>query len=293
MVAAMGFEDQKQALQGLWGQSGKDQLQWFVEEEMAIMVWKGSRRARSFRLTPGKQGELVWGSGKFVLDPAFASGHRKAIWLSGEDSSEVFTWEFVGIEGPSKENAPEPRVLRGGGRGRGRGFGKGQIRVEEYGKGGKGRGGKGSSKGQGPGETAQADGKSQVFQRHIDRADRVPRTYEEMLLLYGSQWSRMEILAYFMDCPAERGKGKSKGGKGAAKGKGRPGKGWGLGVTNFSAMGSLARRIDPADGKVYTWEELRSFYAPTYTKKQTEVYWEGCPPAGGSGMQGAEWQFWL
>ena len=24
-----------------------------------------------------------------------------------------------------------------------------------------------------------------------------------------------------------------------------------------------------------------------------QVYWEGCPPAGGSGMQGAEWQFWL
>lgn len=273
---------------------------------MAIMVWKGSRRARSFRLTPGKQGELVWGSGKFVLDPAFASGHRKAIWLSGEDSSEVFTWEFVGIEGPSKEGAPEPRVLRGRGgrgialaagsegRGRGRGFGKGQILVKEYGKDGKGRGGKGSSKGQGPGQAAQADGQAQVFQRHVDRADGVPRTYEEMLMLYGSRWSRMDILSYFMHCHAERGKGKAKGKGAASKGKGRPpGKGWGPGVTNVTpAMGSLARRIDPADGKVYTWEELRAFYAPTYTKKQTEVYWEGCRPAGGSG-QGAGGRFWL
>jgi len=51
------------------------------------------------------------------------------------------------------------------------------------------------------------------------------------------------------------GKGKSKGGKGAAKGKGRPGKGWGLGVTNFSAMGSLARRNSSCTLRV-GWREV-------------------------------------
>eukprot|EP00434_Breviolum_minutum_P008538 symbB.v1.2.007531.t1/scaffold462.1/size201456/21 len=99
----MGFEDQKQALQGLWGQSGREQLQWLVEDEVAIMVWKGSRRARSFKLTPGQTGELVWGSGKFVLDPSFAPGQKTAIWLSGEDNSVSFTWEFLSSEGPSKD----------------------------------------------------------------------------------------------------------------------------------------------------------------------------------------------
>lgn len=31
----------------------------------------------------------------------------------------------------------------------------------------------------------------------------------------------------------------------------------------------------------------------TFVDEIRQVYWEGCPPAGGSGMQGAEWQFWL
>jgi len=40
------------------------------------------------------------------------------------------------------------------------------------------------------------------------------------------------------------------------------------------------KRIDPADGKAYTWEELRTFYSATYTKKAMESFWTDCKPAG-------------
>lgn len=302
----MGFEDQKQALQGLWGQSGREQLQWLVEDEVAIMVWKGSRRARSFKLTPGQTGELVWGSGKFVLDPSFAPGQKTAIWLSGEDNSVSFTWEFLSSEGPSKEGAPMPRVFRGRGlgkgekgrgKGRGRSIAKGRGKSKDAGKGeppGAFGGKKGSIKG-------QKGGKSQGFMRHIDRADGIPRTYEEMLLLYSAYWSRLDILAYFMECVEERGKGgkggkdnwgksgkaapPSKGGKGKAGKAATGGKGP-KGATLEPAKVNDSKRMDPADGRVYAWEELRAFYAPTYTKKQTEAYWERCTPIAGNSMKG-------
>lgn len=302
----MVFEEQKEALQGLWDQSGRDQLQWFVEDDVAIMVWKGSRRARSFKLTAGKEGELVWGSGKFILDPAFKSG-SKAVWLSGQDKSLAFTWEFVGAEGPSKEGAPEPRVRRKGkggkGKGKGRGLGKGKGKGKgEVGKSGKGgKAAAGGKKGKGlSGKGGKSKGKGskggQVFQRHIDKADGVPRTYEEMLLRYAYSYSRLDILAYFMDCVEESaGQGKGKGGKGG-KGKGKTGKmsGKSGGKTSKGTTKGLVpspgkgpsstaledRRVDPADGRSYTWEQLRAFYAPTYNKKQTEAYWDALRPTG-------------
>jgi len=286
----MGFDEQKQALQGLWSQTGKEQLQWFVEDDVATMVWKGSRRARSFKLKEGKDGELIWGSGKFVLDSAFSAGEKQAAWLSDKDRSNVaFSWDFASSEGPPQEEAMAPTVRRKGA-GKGRGLkGKGKAV-------GKGKMPKGEGKTAGKGKGKMPQAPQQQFQRHIDPIDGMPYSYEEMLRHYRNSYSRMDILSYFLECSAERGKGRSakgfgkgkaptgKGeGKGAFKGKsyskdqGKPGEGKGTGKAP-----SAERRTDPANGKSYTWEELRSFYASTWTKRQTEAYWwEQCHPDRG------------
>jgi len=39
------------------------------------------------------------------------------------------------------------------------------------------------------------------------------------------------------------------------------------------------RRIDPADDQAYTWHEIWAFYAPMYTERAIEAYWEECKVA--------------
>ena len=40
------------------------------------------------------------------------------------------------------------------------------------------------------------------------------------------------------------------------------------------------RRVDPLDGRVYTWQKLRAYYAGWYTETVIEAYWETeCLPA--------------
>ena len=40
------------------------------------------------------------------------------------------------------------------------------------------------------------------------------------------------------------------------------------------------RRIDPADGLAYTWEEFSAYYARSYKKKVIEAYWNDCNAVG-------------
>ncbi|CAE7390116.1 unnamed protein product [Symbiodinium natans] len=114
---------------------------------MAHMVWKGVRRARKFKLTEGAEGRVVWGAGKFSLDPAFESGMKQVTWLSGTDSSNVaFTWDFVSSEGPTEAVEPTKRPRK---EGKGKGTEAGKGKGTEAGK-GKGKGeGKGRGKGLG------------------------------------------------------------------------------------------------------------------------------------------------
>lgn len=44
----------------------------------------------------------------------------------------------------------------------------------------------------------------------------------------------------------------------------------------------VERRVDPADGAAYTFEELSAFYTGTYTKAAINAYWDACKPAKGA-----------
>lgn len=39
------------------------------------------------------------------------------------------------------------------------------------------------------------------------------------------------------------------------------------------------KRVDPADGFAYTYEEMRTFYNSIYTKQAIDLYWDSCSPA--------------
>mmetsp|Transcript_98129 Transcript_98129/g.210468 ORF Transcript_98129/g.210468 Transcript_98129/m.210468 type:complete len:126 (-) Transcript_98129:986-1363(-) len=47
------------------------------------------------------------------------------------------------------------------------------------------------------------------------------------------------------------------------------------------------KRIDPDDGKAYTFEELSAFYAKKYKKKEIAEFWETCKPAKVRASKGA------
>jgi hypothetical protein len=42
----------------------------------------------------------------------------------------------------------------------------------------------------------------------------------------------------------------------------------------------MEKRIDPDDGKAYTWEEFSAFYKGTYAAKKIEAYWDSCAVKG-------------
>jgi len=44
----------------------------------------------------------------------------------------------------------------------------------------------------------------------------------------------------------------------------------------YSGPSKGEARLDPADGKAYTWEEMRKHYSAEYTKKKTQEYWDAC-----------------
>jgi len=47
-------------------------------------------------------------------------------------------------------------------------------------------------------------------------------------------------------------------------------------------MAPVEKRIDPEDGKAYTWEELSAFYTGKYKKKDIAIFWETCKPTKGA-----------
>merc|ERR1712232_1113440 len=50
-------------------------------------------------------------------------------------------------------------------------------------------------------------------------------------------------------------------------------------ATAVSSTSAPERRIDPFDGRAYTFEELNAFYKHTYNKKEIEQYWnQNCKP---------------
>jgi len=112
---------------------------------------------------------------------------------------------------------------------------------------------------------AAADG-AKPGERRTDPADGAAYTLPELEAHYGREgYLRKAILKYWEEeCKAARGKAAGKGGKAA-------------GPTEAGEI-----RVDPADGKAYTLDELVAFYAD-YKKKAVEVYFEKeCTPAKGA-----------
>jgi hypothetical protein len=42
----------------------------------------------------------------------------------------------------------------------------------------------------------------------------------------------------------------------------------------------MEKRLDPDDGKAYTWEEFQAFYKGTFGAKKIETYWDKCAVKG-------------
>ncbi|CAE7901905.1 unnamed protein product, partial [Symbiodinium microadriaticum] len=148
--------------------------------------------------------------------------------------------DFISTEGPTEAVEPtqrprskgkgkgkEPEAGKGQARGKGfdafvaafnkgRGKGKGKSLEDGFGKGkGKawkgnveeGEKGKGAWKGKGKGKVpGQRQGVVQevpIGERHVDVADGVPRSFQDMLQYYADRSTKMEILRHFQRCPPE------------------------------------------------------------------------------------------
>jgi len=51
-------------------------------------------------------------------------------------------------------------------------------------------------------------------------------------------------------------------------------------VGKSASSNHMEKRIDPDDGKAYTWEEFLGFYKGTFTPKKIEAYWDSCAVRG-------------
>lgn len=226
-MVAPKFAKQLKTLQGTWDATGAKKQTWLIEEDKAFQLSAGGKRVRTFKLSMGEDGDLLWGTGKYVLDSAFTSGNSTATWCSA-DGEVGFSWQ---------------RSEAGGA-------------VE------------GSEKSMNKGS-----------EKRVDPEDGKAYTLDEMRTYYSYTYGtpKIETTSYWMKCDlpgATNAKAKSKAAaKTKAKAKASP---KAKGTTEVAAAEC---RTDPADGKRYTWEQLRSFYAGEYTKKQTEAYWSTCKPA--------------
>ena len=52
-------------------------------------------------------------------------------------------------------------------------------------------------------------------------------------------------------------------------------------VVGFVGASPQEKRVDPADGVAYTWEDFSTYYKAEYEKAEIAEYWETCKPAKG------------
>jgi len=295
------FAEQCDGLQGVWAESDMRMKRWVVSGPKAFRMTKAGVSNSSYTLCEGEDGGLVWGNnGVYVLDPAFKPGMSAVTWLRASRKGEVaFTWTYVGPAPGEEEEAEAPggATAKGKSKGKAKGEAKGEAKGKAKGEAkgwakGEAKGwAKGEAKGWAKGEAkgwgkakAQAQaydswwqggkaGKGQwsagkVQEKRIDPGDKNAYTWEEFkahYLAHGQSvtsfkawWANMAV------APDQAAPGWPNLGRGAA------------------AEAEPERRVD-ADGKAYTWEELRSYYASEFTKKASEHYWEALAPAPATG----------
>jgi hypothetical protein len=124
---------------------------------------------------------------------------------------------------------------------------------------------------------ATAGNASDSNEKRVDPADGKAYTLQQLRAYYSATYGTpfIETTQYWMGLEAA---GKRKGaGKGEAQGKGKEAQGKGKAK---AAAKVEEKRIDASDGKAYTLNELRSFYADVYKKRAIDDYWKECKVKG-------------
>lgn len=222
-AGGIGFEQQCEGLQGLWAESDRRQKKWLVVANKATRHTKAN--PRSYTLTKGDAGELVWGlGGQYVLDPAFRPGTALAQWRKGSASGEVvFSWDYLGAAPEDDGESPKPKAKA-----------EGKAKVNDW--------------------SYWDNWQDTEQEKRIDPQDGLAYTWEDIKAFYagrGGVYTLNATKAYWAT----------------------------LALAKPAKFQPPEKRIDHADGKAYTWEELRAFYSADYTKKATEAYWAGCEVA--------------
>lgn len=263
------------ALQGLWTEEvkqGRNPKSWLVEEDIAYEQLESGKRGKKFHLKSDSDGYVVWGNGTYVLDASILYDNSCAVWNPNDGRSKGFTWlRQGGGKGQAvKAEAEEKRIDPSDGKAYSldemmtfyaETYGTPKIETHSYWLECKA---KGSGKGAG-----EAKPQPDAPEKRIDPADGKAYSREELGVFYAQEYSKKALNAYWDQCEVKAPKKATpkadKGGKSSGKGKTSAGEG-----------SEPEKRVDPVDGKAYTWEELRAHYSATYTKKVTEKYWEDC-----------------
>lgn len=83
------FEAQLKAIQGVWVEVQQPyKPRWIVEDDFAHQ----EGRDRKFKLSASSGGDLIWGSGQYVLDPDFNEHSTTLVWHRGYEGRVAFTW---------------------------------------------------------------------------------------------------------------------------------------------------------------------------------------------------------
>lgn len=245
------FERQCEGLQGVWAESDRRQKRWVVTGAKATRQTKVT--PRSYTLTEGESGELIWGiNGQYVLDPAFKPGMSLAHWRKGTAQGEVaFSWDYVGpVPEDERDEWAETWMPKTAAKPKAKA--KAKTNSSNWGSGNWGSGHWGS----GNWDDANWDDgfKAQSQEKRTDSQDGVAYTWEELKAFYAGPQG-----VYTLNATKDY---------------------WDtLAPATPAKLQPPEKRTDFSDGKAYTWEELRAFYSSKYTKKEMETYWANLPTA--------------
>lgn len=254
-------------MQGSWVEVKGKGKTWMVEEDVAYLCQEHGGRKKRFPLTKGADGEVIWGQGKYILDWSFKASDDVATWWDGD--AVGFSWKRLPADTVGEKSSThiegEKRVDPCDGKAYtldemrtyySEAEGTPKIETTAYWLECKPAVGAAKAK-------AKAKAKAtseEVEERRIDASDGSAYTYSEMRSFYSASYTKKQMESYWAECKVAKPKAKK--------------------VKSKSEAAAGEQRTDEASGKSYTWEELRSLYSDTHTKKETSEYWEQCEPAG-------------
>merc|ERR1712224_870644 len=109
-------------------------------------------------------------------------------------------------------------------------------------------------------------------EKRVDPADGQAYTYDELSAFYKGKFKKKGMDKYWEnECTPVKGR------KGKAKAKADP-----KGKAKAAPAAETEKRIDPAYGEAYTYQELLTFYKGQFNKQAVKAYWEEtCKPVKG------------